>query len=313
MLPARRLVFPVVLALVLPATAVAYPIPPKPLWPLTAEAELIVVAEVSAVENLPREEHSLVSALARLRVSKTLKGPRMSLVEVPYAAGLICPAPPRYAVDETVVAFLRHEKGSWRTASLSYGTLYPQGADLEDVLAMVRAALAIQGAVSDVAELENRKREWLVQAAALPGTRWHGLHGLAPREKTVSDRGGQPTRLTIGERHRALLAEAFIQAPRVDHTFPTMLLLLRGVEDPRVDELALGVLEDQLAGEESRFPVQDLLWAVLERWGDARPRARLEKLGVDRWDVTREHLRGIWSESKVELDIPDVPVPADLE
>ncbi len=312
MFQARRLVFLVVLTLVMPATAAAYPIPPKPLWPLTAEAELIVVAEVSAVEDLPREERGLDSALARLRVTETLKGPRMSFVEVPYAAGLVCPRPARYTVDETVVAFLRREKKVWRTVSLSYGTLYPEGAELEDVTTMVRAAVSIQQAVSDVAEMDNRKRDWLVQAAALPGTRWHGLHGLAPGDEATFDDHGRPTRLAIGDRHRALLADAFVEAPRFDATFSAMLRRLP-VGDPRVDELALGVLEHHLDREKPPFWVQDLVWVVLTRWGDARPEARLERLGVNRWEVTPEQLRRIWVDSKVELEIPDVPAPAELE
>ena len=313
MFQARRLVAWVVLALVAPEAATACPDPPKPLWPLTAEADLIVVAEVAAVEDLPRAEDRLDSALARLRVSQTLKGPRMKTVEVPYEADLPCPAPARYAVDETVVAFLEREPGGWRTVSRSYGTLYPEGDEMQDVLTMVRAALAIQRTVSEVEEMKARKTDWLVQAVALPGTRWHGLHQLAPKDARISGRDGQPARLTVGDRHRALLAEAFVQAPRLDYTFPLMLALLRGVEDSRVDELALGVLERQLALERPPYWIRSLLWMVLARWGDARPPARLEPLDVEPWEVGPEHLRRIWSEAKLELEIPDVPAAAGLE
>jgi len=91
-----------------------------------------------------------------------------------------------------------------------------------------------------------------------------------------------------------------------------MLKLLHGVEDVRVDDLALGVLEQQLAGAEAPFWVRDLLWTVLARWGDARPEARLEELDTDSWSVTSDQMRQIWSDGKLELDIPDVP-PIDLE
>ncbi len=263
---ARRLAHLFVLAVIAPATALAYPISPEPLWPLTAEAELIVVAEVSAVEDLPRNEDSWVSAVARLRVIETLKGQRVESMRVPHAANLVCPAPPRYAVGETVVAFLRREDEGWRTVSLSYGTLYPRGAELEDMITMVRAAAKIQQTVSRTEELETAKREWLVQAAALPGTRWHGLYELAPRSDSVRsayDHSRRPAKLVIESRHQALLAEAFVRTPKIDTTFSMMLGVLRGVEDSRVDQLALEVLEQLLALEQPPWWIRDLLWAVL--------------------------------------------------
>lgn len=312
---ARHLFCLMTLGLIAPATALAYPISPKPLWPLTAEANLIVVAEVTAMEPLPYDEERWVSAIAHLLVLETLKGPQRTTVEVPFAKNMICPAPARYAEGETVVAFLARDQNEWRTVSLSYGTLYPQDDELEDMGAMVRAAVDIQKMALKSKELNRRKREWLVQAAALPGTRWHGLYELAPesdRIRSFYDRDFQPARLAVAKRHLALLADAFVEAPKIDHTMAMMLRVLGRYEDPRVDHAALGFLEGLFARDELLWWTSDLLFAVLARFGDTEPEARLEEIGAQPWDVTPGQLRRLWSEAKGQLGIPDVP-PAQIE
>lgn len=306
MFQARRLIVPIALAALIPAAATAYPIPPKPLWPLAEEADLIVVAEVTAVDPLPRDEDGPVSAVAELKVAETLKGPRLKSVEVPYAAGLLCPAPPRYEVGETVVAFLRRKDDLWLTVSLSYGTLYPKGDDMEDVITMTRAALSIQRSTAAAAEKEEQRLEWLVQATALPGTRWHGLRELAWDDGATEERDAKPRRAALGDPHRAILADAFVQASRIDYTLSMMLGLLADYEDLRIDEVALGVLEEKIALDPQPYWIRDLLWRMLERWGAAMPPAVLDELDLAPWELTPEHLREIWDDTKIELGIPDV-------
>jgi len=275
---------------------------------VTEEAELIVIAEVQGIEALEPNEDDWNSSLAHLKVIETLKGPELSEVKVPYAANLICPAPPRYAEGETVVAFLAKGEHSWHTVSLSYGTLYPRGDEMEDMGAMVLAAVELQGLPLDGKRMEFRRREWLVQAAALPGTRWHGLYELAPRTDSLRssyDQSGRSGGPALGRRHRALLAEAFVSAPKMDTTFSMMLRLLYRYDDPRIDLLALETLEGLLAEEEPPWWAQDLLWTVLHRFGDRAPQERMTALGANSWDVTPDQLRGIWSDAKSELDIPD--------
>lgn len=329
---ARSLVPLVAWWILAPAMAKAYPIPPKPLWSLTAEADLIVVAEVAEVAevlSLPLGGVGWDSAVARLRVIKTLKGPEKSLVKVPFAANLLCPAPAHYAEGETVVAFLRREEKKiqwrtlslsygtqWRTVSLSYGTLYPRGDDLEDVTTMVHAALVIQRTVTSSSELEWRKQEWMVQAAALPGTRWHGLYELAQHSDSLRsyyDQTERPER-TLSKQELRLLATAFVDAPQVDHTAAMMLQVLGRFEDARVDDFAVGLLEGLLALERQPWWVRDVLWAVLARFGDENPEARLEAIGSTSWDVTSDQLRNIWDDGKAELGIPELaPLAIELE
>lgn len=198
--------------------------------------------------------------------------------------------------------------------SLSYGTLYPRGADLEDMITMVRAAVTIQENDAEANLMDFRKREWLVQAAALPATRWHGLYELAPRTDRIRSYydPGRSHGIRVAKRHLPLLAAAFVDAPRLDPTMPMMLRVLRGYEDPRIDELALGVLEGLLTLDRPPWWTQDLLWAVLARAGDTEPETRLEEIGAKCWDVTPEQLRLIWLKAKGQLGIPDVS-PAQIQ
>ncbi len=315
-MPRTRLpIIALLLTILCPVAVAAYPIPAQPLWPLTAKAELIVVATVVEVEHLTGEDDDWNSAVARLRVLRTLKGVEKASLEVPYPAGLLCPAPPYYDEGQTVVAFLSKVKGRWSTVSLSYGTLYAEGRELAELEGMVRAAVEIQQTTTEPGQLAAQKLAWLVEAAALPGTRWHGLYELAPasdRLHSAFDHSGRTDGLRIEPRHQALLAAAFVAAPKVDKTMPMMLQLLGRIEDEAVDHLAISTLEALLALEAPPWWTQDLLWAVLRRAGDEQGDKRLAKLGVDPWELTFEQLRQVWVEAKTELGLPDLP-PAKLD
>jgi hypothetical protein len=305
------------LLLLVPTVASAYPISPVPLWTLTEEAELIVVAKVVRIQPLPVDDEDWNSAAALLTVQETLKGPPLFHLKVPYPAGLLCPAPPLYLKGELVVAFLEREGDEWSTVGLSYGTLYPQGDELDDTKRMVRAALLVQQSPLPTEELEESKLRWSVEAAALPGTRWHGLYELAPftdRQHFAYDRTGRPAAVCLPLEHRELLARAFVEASKVDPTMTMMLELLCGLDDPRVDRAALGALEGLLALETPPRWAQDLMWAVLARQGDTRLQERLKETGTESWEVTPERLRELWSAAKRELGIHDVPASEiDLE
>ncbi|MEM9291668.1 MAG: hypothetical protein AAGD01_08305 [Acidobacteriota bacterium] len=312
-----------ILAALVPGIASAAEISPVPLWKLTSEAELIVVAEVSAIEELPRTERSSNSASAQLSILETLKGPELVTVEVPYAARVICPQPPRYAEGETVVAFLAQHRGAWRTVGISHGALYPQGSELDDIKVMIEAALPLQQQQKQNQTqpqpevLEGQRRDWLVRAATLPGTRWHGLYGLAPGNDPIRALHEWPARSIpagLSEEQWEVLADGFVETPRMDPTFAMMAWMLKDHEDPEVDEVALGVVEGLLALEELPWWTQDVLWATLARFGDDGPQARLDKLGWYSWEVTPDQLRGLWAEAKKELGVPEVePETIELE
>jgi len=288
---------------------------PQPLWTVTADAELIVLAEVQGVEPLEKDENNWHSAIARLKVLETLKGPELPTVKVLFPANLTWTAPPRYAEGETVFAFLVKEQASWRTVSLSYGTVYPSGDELEDVRTMILAAVESQSPPLDGQQIQLRRREWLVQAAALPATRWHGLYQLVPNPGDISpfySGSGGFGSPPLSRDHQALLAEALVSAPKMDSTFSMMLRLLGQYEDPRLDLLALETLEGLLALEKPPWWSRDLLWVVLARFGDGEPKDRLLAYDAKPGDLTPEQQREIWSSAKIELDIPDAAA-AEIE
>lgn len=300
-----------------PPPALAYPIPPKPLWALTEEADLVVVAKVRSVAALEVEEDDWVTAAATLDVEETWKGTEHEQVVVPFAANLACPAPARYFEGETVVAFLKRygEPSRWTTVSLSYGTLYPEGEGLHDMRSMVLQAVALQSSDLPTKKMKHAKLAWLVEAAALPGTRWHGLYELEPEGDAIrSAYDGDRKRL----KHRPkepqlrLLADALLAHPKGDYTSAMMLRVLRDHPDPRIDRLGIGMVETALAMDPSPHWLMDLIQEVLLRQGDAQPLARFEVINEWTWEITTEQLRLLWTQAKTELAIEEV-APVEFE
>lgn len=300
-----------------PPPVLAYPIPPKPLWALTEEADLIVVAKVSNVEARETGENDGLTTAAVLDVEETWKGAEHERLVVPFEPSLECPAPARYSVGETVVAFLWwHRKASqWTTVSLSYGTLYPEGDELEDLKSMALQAMALQTSDLSTKQLKHGKLKWSVEAAALPGTRWHGLYELEPQGGAIrSAHAGSRSRskLRPQEPHLALLSEAFLAHPKVDYTSIMMLRVLRNHSDPRIDHLGAGIVETALAMNTTPHWLMGLMEEVLLRHDDAQPRVRFEVINERVWEITVDQLRQIWDEAKSELAIEEV-APVQFE
>ncbi len=307
----------------------AMPIPPNPLWTLTQDAELIVVAEVTDHEPWRDEresaDRSMSKTVALLSILDTLKGPELETVRVPYPAGLVCPQPPHYFDGEVVVAFLERYDDRWHTVSLSFGTLYPQGPDLDDVLTMTRWAVRLQAEAGAGGVLQEQRMRWLLEAAARSGTRWHALMELQHPELLVDRRPGAaeyraPAALT--DEDFAELAQALIREPRPDHTLPMMLELLREHPEPALDEVVLAVTEGMLAHEKPSFVLEWMLSEVMRRFGELEPRGTIERFQAAReaqdvpdWSErmpTIEEWRSFWIETKRRLGIPDV-APAEFD
>jgi hypothetical protein len=301
----------------------AYPIPPVPLWDLTAKAELIVIAKVIEVVELPPPDYAkgeFDSHLARLEVLETLKGEDVAYLKIAYPAQLICPAPPDYRQGEKVVAFLeRGEDHQLRTVSLSYGTLYARGEDqLEDLVETTRKALALHASGLSGPALAQRKRTWALAAAARPVTRWHGLYELEPRsERMRKIYPRQPDRFEITPEEQAVLADAFLLDEQPDRNTFRMLHLLDGHHDPRLEAAALGWIEGLLALEKPPWLVRTLIETVLQLRGEADPPARMtDDQGARSWNLDPRRLRQIWSQAKQDLGLPTLrprPIGSDLE
>jgi hypothetical protein len=298
----------------------AYPIPPATLETLSQEADLIVVAEVERVSQTPapaEDPISIPSSLAHLRVLETWKGQAPPGLKVAFHEGLICPAPPRYAVGERVLAFLKEEKGAWTTVSMSYGTRYP-GSDDD-----LRAYREVLRARPDTKDPEAR-RDWLVQMAQHPATRWDGLYALGPSTDTRRsgyDPKARPTAaLTPAQREQ--LARAYVASPQLDGTTPMLLALLSSHPDAEVDRATASVLEHLLATP-GRAPwwTAQVLQQLEARLGTARPAGKV-KAGTleDRVsqearnasgepDVSGGELKRRWEQLKTRAGLKPGPLP----
>lgn len=318
-MPAIRILLAACLLPLIATPGGAYPIQPVPLWDLTAKAELIVIAKVIEVVELPPPDYAngvFDSHLARLEVLATLKGQDTAYLKIPYPAQLICPEPPHYRQGEKVVAFLgRDDQHQLRTVSLSYGTLYGRDdGELEDLEKMTRQALALHASGLSGPALAKRKRAWALEAAARPVTRWHGLHELEPRSERVRKLyPRQPDGFVITPEEQAVLADAFLLDEQPDRNTSLMLHMLDGHDDPRLEAAALGWIEGLLALEKPPWLTRTLIETVLLLRGEADPPARMtDDKGARSWDLGPQRLRQIWSQAKKDLGLPTVP-PRKIE
>lgn len=287
--------------------AVAYPIPPVPLWELLEKAELVVLARVDAVEDLPERDEEWNTQLARLSVVETFKGSPAKQLEVPFPGNMICPAPPDYVPGQKVLTFLAlsQEDGTLYTVGLSYGTLYPKEEDLKDFRSAITSAVRIQGAQLGSEDLKEKKHSWAVTTAIMPGTRWHGLHEMRPGSERYRqyDRFPEqrPDWIVLTETDKSLLADAFVAAKEFRPEQALMLDVIEGFKSERVDRAALAWIEGYLQLDEPPYWHLDLMVKTLNRFGDTKAPARF----VGR-QATPETLRKIWQEAKAELAISDV-------
>ena len=309
------------------APVLAYPISPQPLWKLTGESELVVVAEVQEIRRIPfkekmnGEEWEGERTVAVLRILESWKGNENGTIEVPYPAGLSCPAPPVYIEGETVLAFLEWaEKGwggggatGWSTVGLSYGTLYPSRDELSDFREMVRKAVALQakGRVPGMALVD-----WLAEAAARPGTRWHGLYALVPGSDEIRsyyDRSGtKALNRKLTPAHLERIARGFIASPSVDVTLPMALAVLSDYRSKEVDEAAVSAMEGLYGQTRLPYWTLDSLRGVLRRFegkGTDKRLARLEAIYEKTYEVDEDEVREVWRVARRELSLPKV-VPA---
>jgi hypothetical protein len=315
---------------------------------LVSGSDLVVVAWVEGISTVATDDERVWDRdVAHLVVLDTLKGPFFARVDVPYPAGLICPAPPRYETGETVLAFLQSGdriaderrctsydedcarleelRGKWFTNSLSYGTLYPSPTELD----VFRDRIAEAVALDERGPVAKAEREWLLRCAERSATRWHGLYRLAPAGDRVHffyDRGGNAIEpLTAAEKER--LADAFVKEPSLDVTLSMMLTVLAGVRRSDVDRTATAALETLLAREPLPYEIFDAAPLVVARWGTgAAPEIHLcgkkaegsdetadDPVAADpifdffEGKCTAQDVRQAWAGVKERLSIPDVP------
>ncbi len=305
-MPAARIVPFVAAALLLPAMASGRTHIQLSFWAMTVVPESIVVAEWIEAEQRVVGADDEVSRLTTLRVLDTLKGPVTATVTVEGASRLYCPGPVEGPESRVMIAFLARDGERWYPLPFADQPLCPLVGEREEVVELLRRAVELQAASNDPEIRSRPDLDWLVRAAALPTTRERVLADLAPpvaagdSEASESSSRGFP----ITPHHQALLAAAFVEAPRADDTMAPMLQLLHGHADPAVDHLARASLESQLALESPAPFTQELLRALLARAGDAEADSRL---GEEPWKASPERLRKAWSDARERYGLRGPP------
>jgi hypothetical protein len=307
--------------LLVPRPAHSYPISPVPLWELTEEADLIVLGDVTGVEEWSDEEESSMrdadsssrrssaEAIAHLTVREVWKGEAGAQVEVGFNPNTICPAPARYVPGKLVAAFLSRGEDGWYTVGLSYGTLYPAAGEVGDLRDRVQEAVTLhQPGVVDPRD----RVAWHVRAAARPATRWHGLYGLKASsdslhyyyDSKIGVRAAEPQLTTI---QFEAIARGFVERPSLDRTLPMILALFEERPHSALDRAAIAAVEGVLLWDKTPWWIGETLERLLRRLGDPDPKARLQPLGERYTEVSTKLVREIWAGAKRDLHLPEIP------
>lgn len=180
-------------------TVFAWPIEPQTLRKLIESSAYIVIAKV---ENPAPSSGNMIyydsgDTLADLYITETLKGDlNADHIQVFYEAGMVCPAPPIYLNQSTVVAFLyKNETGStFSTQGLSYGSKVMLS---EAALSAYRTRIIEYLEILKVANPHQRNAatvEWLVKCSENKFTRWEGAYELSRKGDFMShyDRSTDP-------------------------------------------------------------------------------------------------------------------------
>ena len=291
------LVAATLLGLALSPPAFAEPIPPQPLWGQLESSRLVVVARVESKE--------------RLRVLETWKGER-SLSEVPVSTpeNLVCPAPGRFVVGETVLAFLTlgkdwtlapgEDDGRWHPVGLRYGTLYLDPAGLDAYRTLAKKALALQqrGKVT-----EAERIAWLLEATAHAATRWNGLMDLD--ESSTWDPVKEmrveftPLARKLTPRQRGELVRSFVAEPSGVGDLVRVLPMVAGVRDPRLEGTVVEVLDRELTDD----CAHDLLDALepVARWAGVPPPSLPDRIWYLTKEARREAIHDAWFDLRTRI------------
>ena len=319
--PIMFVLFGALACLLMPHPARSYPISPVPLWELTEEADLIVLGDVTVVEE--RFEESANSgddntstirahfpeAMARIMVREVWKGEAGAEVEVAFDPNYICPAPARYVPEKLVAAFLSRGEDEWYTVGLSYGTLYPGAGEIGDLRDRVQEAIALQK--TGVVDPRDRVA-WHVRAAVHPATRWHGLYGLKPSgdslhyyyDSKIGVRAVEPQLTNV---EFEAIARGFVERPSLDRTLPMILALFEGRPHHALDRAAIAAVEGVLVRDRTPWWIGEALELLLSRLGDPDPKARLQPLEEATREDSTQLVREIWAGAKRDLLLPVIP------
>lgn len=182
----KNVIVTFLLLILLPNLSLAYPIEPRPLRKLVMESEYIVVGHVLETRSAKQKDNSWDRVIAKIKVIEVLQGSiTEEIIEVPYPAGLICPAPPHYQKGTSVLAFLTKADGKYRTHALSYGS---KTLSLPEI-AIYKSRIQEMQQIVKIADPDTKFMEtieWLVKCTEHEATRWEGTFELSPESDFMS-------------------------------------------------------------------------------------------------------------------------------
>lgn len=215
----------------------AYPITPRPLRKLVIESEYIVYADVIRTETIKTED-PWSNTKAILAIRNILQGKiKQDTIEVFYTPGMICPAPARYEVGTTVLAFLDPYKEGFSTHALSYGskTIDNHCFDIYKTrIIEIQNILKIQNKKSQTEQTIN----WLVSCVVNSCTRWEGTYELSPHSDFMSnyDRDEETfkQKYKLNDQQISALRDAFFKIESLNFSDMGLIDLIATKKDPEL-------------------------------------------------------------------------------
>ncbi len=165
----------------------AYPIDPRPLRMLVQESECVIVGYVQKIIKEKTKDDDWGDTKALIEIKEVLQGNiKKKIIEVYFTPNMICPEPPIYVENTTIIAFLDKRKDTYSTHALNYGlkTLKTN----EDLDIYKNRIIEIQKIlkIDDEKVKFEQTVEWLVMCAENPITRWEGTYELSPQSDFMS-------------------------------------------------------------------------------------------------------------------------------
>jgi hypothetical protein len=227
--------------------AYSYPISPRPLRLLIEESELIVWAHVTDIRTtMVKGKYTFDNTVAVLAIQQVLQGKLAATeIEVPYPAGLICPAPPRFEKNSDVLVFLDHDKKRYSVHALSYGVKQLTNEELIIYKARI-------GEMQQIIKLENTDQkfmsitEWLVKCSEEKATRYEGVYELSRGSDFMSyyDRNEpQPFQHALTNEQRARLKNALLATEELSYTELGLIDLVYASDGERICKFILNKLK----------------------------------------------------------------------
>ena len=257
-------------------SASAYPIDPRPLRKLIAESELIIIGHVIDVMAMKKQDKNFDdNTIARIRIEEVLKGIiRDEIIEVPYNANYICPAPPRYYPNTDVVVFLKKHKGRFYTHALSYGVKTLTAEEIAVYKSRILEMLDILTMADSYAQFFQTV-EWLVKCVEHPVTRWEGTYELSPESDFMSFYArseSKPFQSMLSVQQRDRLASALFATERPGYADLGLIDLVYRGNETKVDALLLETLKE--LPDKSLFLANEYMERIVRR----KHTPRLEQL-----------------------------------